>query len=94
MEGVTPLQPGDAALPPKLLPPFDPYIMGWKDRSFAIPAELTKRVMPGGGMFRAVVLVDGRVAGTWSRSGGRVVIDGGADGLAAEVADVERFLVS
>jgi len=77
---------------PKLLPPFDPYIMGWRDRSFAIPDELTKRVMPGGGMFRAVVLVDGRVAGTWSRAGGRVAIDGPEDGLEDEIADVERFL--
>jgi hypothetical protein len=79
-------------IPPRLLPPFDPYIMGWKDRAFAIPDEMTKRVMPGGGMFRAVVLVDGRVAGTWSRAGGRVTIDGPARGLKSEIADVERFL--
>jgi hypothetical protein len=77
----------------KLVPPFDPYIMGWKDRSFAIPDALTKRVTPGGGTFRAVVLVDGRVTGTWSRGGGRVVVDAPeADGLDAEIADVERFL--
>jgi len=76
----------------KLLPPFDPYIMGWRDRSFAIPDGMAKRVMPGGGMFRAVVLVDGRVVGTWSRAGGRVAIDGPEDGLADEIADVERFL--
>jgi hypothetical protein len=81
-------------LPARLLPPFDPYILGWQDRSFAIPGEWTRRVMPGGGMFRAVVLVDGRVAGTWSRTGGKVAIDGPADGLDAEVADVERFLGS
>jgi hypothetical protein len=80
------------ALPPKLLPPFDPYVMGWKDRSFAIPDAMTKRAIPGGGMFRAVVLVDGVVAGTWSRSGGRVQLDAPVDGLAEEIADVERFL--
>jgi hypothetical protein len=78
---------------PRLLPAFDPYIMGWKERSFAIPDGLMKRVMPGGGMFRAVVLVDGRVTGTWSRAGGRVQIDApDADGFDAEIADVERFL--
>jgi hypothetical protein len=76
----------------KLLPPFDPYIMGWKDRTFAIPPEMTKRVMPGGGMFRAVVLVHGRVAGTWSRAAGRVQLDAPGEGLEAEIADVERFL--
>jgi winged helix DNA-binding protein len=93
MGGVTPRQAGD--IPPRLLPPFDPYIMGWKERSFAIPPELTKRVMPGGGMFRAVVLVDGRVAGTWSRVGGQVTIDGdGGPDLATEIADVERFLAT
>jgi hypothetical protein len=49
--------------------------------------------MPGGGMFRAVVLVDGRVTGTWSRAGGRVEVDAPeADGLDAEIADIERFL--
>jgi hypothetical protein len=79
-------------LPPKLLPPFDPYILGWKDRTFAIPGDMTKRVMPGGGMFRAVVLVDGRITGTWSRAGRRVQVDAPADGLEAEIADVERFL--
>jgi Winged helix DNA-binding domain len=91
MGGVTPRQTGD--LPPRLLPPFDPYILGWKDRSFAVPPRMAKRVMPGGGMFRAVVLVDGRVVGTWSRAGGRVTIDGdcGAD-LRSEIGDVERFL--
>jgi Winged helix DNA-binding domain len=80
------------ALPARLLPAFDPFIMGWKERSFAIPDALAKRVMPGGGVFRAVVLVDGRVTGTWSRAGGRVAIDAPeADGLDAEIADVERF---
>jgi hypothetical protein len=89
-QGLTDRRIGD--IPPRLLPPFDPYIMGWKERSFAIPAELTRRAIPGGGMFRAVVLIDGRVAGTWSRAGGRVVLDAPADGLDAEIADVERFL--
>lgn len=80
------------SLQAKLLPPFDPYIMGWKDRSFAIPPGMTARAIPGGGMFRAVVLVDGRVTGTWSRAAGRVALDAPADGLDAEIADVERFL--
>jgi hypothetical protein len=87
--GVTPRQAGDSI---RLLPPFDPYILGWKDRSFAIAEDMRRRVMPGGGMFRAVVLVNGRVTGTWSRAGGRVTVDAPLDGLDAEVADVERFL--
>jgi len=93
-EGASLLYSGDA-LAPKLLPPFDPYIMGWKERSFAIPPEHATRVTPGGGMFRAVVLVDGTAAGTWSRAGGRVAIEPFArpiEGLDDEIADVERFL--
>ena len=80
------------AMAARLLPPFDPYILGWKDRSFAIDEDMRGRVMPGGGMFRAVVLVNGRVTGTWSRAGGRVTVDAPLDGLDAEIADVERFL--
>jgi hypothetical protein len=96
LQGLTDRHPGD--IPPRLLPAFDPLIMGWKERSFVIPSELKARVMPGGGMFRAVVLVDGRVAGTWSRAGGRVALDGDvarsadAAGFDGEIADVERFL--
>jgi hypothetical protein len=90
VEGVRHRQAGDSI---RLLPPFDPYILGWKDRSFAIRADLTKRVVPGGGMFRAVVLVNGRVTGTWSRAGGRVTVDApDTEALASEIADVERFL--
>jgi hypothetical protein len=90
--GVTPRQTGDSV---RLLPPFDPYTLGWKDRSFAVPDELKTRVMPGGGMFRAVVLVNGVVTGTWSRAGGRVVLDApDSRGLDGEIADVERFLAT
>ena len=53
-------------VPPRLLPAFDPYLLGWKDRSFAVPASLTRSVHPGGGMLRAVTTDDGLVTGTWS----------------------------
>lgn len=88
--GVVPGRRGE--IPPRLLPAFDPYIMGWQERSFAIPSELMQQAIPGGGMFRAIVLIDGRVAGTWAKPGGRVVVDALVDGLAEEIADVERFL--
>jgi hypothetical protein len=55
-----------AAIPPCLLPAFDPYLLGWKDRSFAVPAHLAREVHPGGGMLRAVMTEDGLVTGTWS----------------------------
>jgi DNA glycosylase AlkZ-like len=53
-------------LPPRLLGAFDPYLLGWKDRSFAVGAKHAKRVHPGGGILRAVALVDGQAAATWS----------------------------
>jgi winged helix DNA-binding protein len=89
------------AIPARLLPAFDPYLLGWKDRSFAVPAAHAKRVHPGGGMLRATATVDGRAVGTWTLPGGtvdlqlfgRVSAATRAD-LAAEAADVERFLTS
>jgi hypothetical protein len=53
-------------IPPRLLPAFDPYLLGWKDRSFAVPSELAHEVHPGGGLLRAVTTDDGLVTGTWS----------------------------
>jgi hypothetical protein len=67
----------DAAPPagPRLLPAFDPYLLGWRDRSFAVPGEHARRVHPGGGMLRATATLDGRVVGTWTLPSGRVELD-------------------
>jgi hypothetical protein len=85
-------------IPPRLLPAFDPYMLGWKDRSFAVAADHARRVHPGGGMLRATATVDGRVVGTWTAPGGRVELDllepvrpADAAALQAEAADVEAF---
>jgi hypothetical protein len=57
------------AKPPrvKLLGHLDPYLLGYKDRSFALDPAHAKKVNRGGGFLRPIVLVDGRVAGVWSR---------------------------
>lgn len=89
-------------LPARLLPAFDPYLLGWKDRAFAVPARHARRVHPGGGILRAVATVDGMAAGTWRirRRGDRVTVEiepfaalapGAARALKAEAADAERF---
>ncbi|GAA3095705.1 winged helix DNA-binding domain-containing protein [Pseudonocardia yunnanensis] len=86
-------------VPPRLLPPFDPFLLGWADRSFAVPEHLRSRVHPGGGMLRAIATVDGAVVGTWTlrRRDGRpeVALDvaepAHVAALALDVADVLRF---
>ena len=61
-------------LPPRLLPAFDPYLLGWRDRGFAVDAAHARDVHPGGGIIRAVALVNGRAAGTWKRGRGGIEV--------------------
>ncbi len=52
-----------------LLPGFDEYLLGYKDRSAVLAAEHTAKIVPGGnGIFLATVVVDGLVVGTWKRT--------------------------
>jgi hypothetical protein len=69
---VTHWMPPDTPVPRRaaplvaLLPAFDEYILGYTDRRLAMDSETFQRIVPGGnGIFRPVVLVDGRVVGTW-----------------------------
>jgi hypothetical protein len=56
-------------LPLHLLPGFDEYILGYADRTSALAPEHADLVVPGAnGMFKATVVVDGTVVGTWSRT--------------------------
>jgi hypothetical protein len=53
-----------------LLPGFDELVLGYADRSCTVPPAYAERIVPGGnGMFRPTVLSDGRVVGTWRRTG-------------------------
>ena len=79
---------------PRLIPAWDAYILGWKERSFAIPPEHAQGVFPGGGMFRPAALIDGRVEGVWQLRDGRVQIDAAPEvvqALEAEAEDVAAF---
>jgi DNA glycosylase AlkZ-like len=87
-----------AKIPARLLPAFDPYLLGWRDRAFAVPAEHARRIHPGGGVVRAAATVDGLAVGTWTLRGGTVGLEPfapldaeAADALRADAADVERF---
>jgi hypothetical protein len=52
-----------------LLPGFDEYLLGYRDRSAVLYAEHAELVTPGGnGVFQPTLVADGRVCGTWRRS--------------------------
>lgn len=53
-----------------LLPGFDEYMLGYRDRGAALPVEFAQRIVPGNnGMFQPTVVADGEVVGTWKRRG-------------------------
>ena len=81
----------------RLLGAFDPYLLGYAGRGHAVAPRHARRVWPGGGWIHAVVLVDGLAAGTWRLRGGDVEVEAFDEPipeapLAAEIADVRRFL--
>lgn len=52
-----------------VLPGFDEFLLGYKDRALVIPPGRFDDIVPGGnGVFRSTVVVDGVVRGTWTRS--------------------------
>ena len=52
----------------RLLPAFDPYLMGHSNRDHLFDAAYRARVSRTAGWISAVVLIDGRVAATWSHA--------------------------
>ena len=77
----------------RLLPAFDGILLGHRDRELIVRPEHARDVMPGGGILRPTLLVDGRVEGTWKLDRGRPRVNafGAAPDLDDEVADVDRF---
>jgi len=52
-----------------LLPGFDEYILGYKDRSAVLAPEYANRIIPGGnGVFQATIVSNGQVIGIWKRA--------------------------
>jgi hypothetical protein len=95
-------EPPRGPAPARLLGAFDPYLLGWRDRGFAVAAEHARAVYPGGGIVRAVATVGGRAVGTWAarRRGARLTVTiepfGAlaprvAAALRADATDVARF---
>jgi len=61
-------QPDVAGEEVLVLPGFDEYLLGYKDRSLMVPAEHARQIVPGGnGIFMPTIVARGRVIGTWRR---------------------------
>ena len=83
----------------RLLPAFDEFLLGWRDRTFALAPKLARSVNRGGGIIRPVLIVDGRVEATWRSVDQRPQLEpfepltpSTRRRVAAESTDVERFL--
>lgn len=51
-----------------ILPPFDEFLIAYRDRSASLDPRYSNNVVPGSnGIFFPIVVIDGRVAGTWKR---------------------------
>ena len=63
----------DAAPPPAppalLLAAFDTTMLGYRTRAPLVAAADDRHILPGGGMLRPAVLIDGVAAGTWGPRG-------------------------
>jgi Winged helix DNA-binding domain len=82
---------------PKLLGQFDPLLHGWWDRSPILADGIS--VVTTNGIFRAVVLLEGRAVGTWAMSDNalRLTIATSLSSTALqrvkmEASDISRFL--
>jgi hypothetical protein len=59
-----------------VLPGFDEYLLGYKDRSLMLDEGHKQAIIPGGnGVFQSTVVRDGRVVGTWKRTLGRTSVE-------------------
>lgn len=87
----------------RLLPAYDNYLLGYRNRALSVDPAFERQVWPGGGQIRPTVAVDGRACATWGRRSGirpgtvtpfEPLTEQVAAGIAAEQADVDRFLGS
>jgi len=80
--------------PAKLLPLWDNYLLGWKDRAFQIEPHHTVSIYANG-MVGPAASRGGKLVGRWTAPNGRVELEpfeGAATGFVAETKSVERFI--
>jgi hypothetical protein len=72
----TPPQKAPPSSSVHLLPGFDEYLLGYRDRSAVIRTEHAMKVVPGNnGMFLPMVVIDGQVIGIWGRTSRKKAFD-------------------
>ncbi len=87
----------------RLLPRYDDYLLGWRDRDLMLDLSHARAIHPGGGVLNAALVIDGVVRGSWRwvrKPGGRVITVKPFNPLQrketaaieADAADVGRFL--
>ncbi len=58
-----------------LLPGYDEYLLGYKDRGAVLAPEYAQQIVPGNnGVFRPIIVVKGQVVGTWKRQIRKVAV--------------------
>jgi len=57
----------DEKAPPRLLPKFDSFVLGHKDRTRIIRSEYMKHVFRKAGDIAATLLINGHIVGTWKQ---------------------------
>lgn len=83
----------------RLLPAWDNFLLAHRDRALTVRPEQEIGIMPGGGILRPSVMVDGRIEGGWRLDRGKPAIEpfatklprAVAKAVEAEAADVVRF---
>ncbi len=89
--------PAESFIPTRLLGGFDPLLFGWASREAVLDGHAD--LVTSNGIYRPVLLIDGRAAGTWRLNAHRVLVQPFLDlplrvqaDVDAEAHDVERFL--
>ena len=95
----------DAPIPARsraihLLPAFDEYLIGYRDRTPVLDAPHTRRVIGINGLVAATAIVQGRVVATWKRAGDtdvalaplRALADAEHEGIQRAAQRWRRFL--
>lgn len=54
----------------RMLPAYDNYLVGYRNRDMSVPVLHQTRVWPGGGVIRPTILADGLAIATWTRDSG------------------------